>query len=227
MYKSNHQTSKRGVNREKANEKKIQDVKAQLSDVIAKTKESGDHSQLEQLEGLLDNLQEVQQANCSPIIFDQCVLDFPANSILGGGGDDYPPFIVGVLNDPFFLECCVTPTQVSASTPCGDVDGVTVNEVKAIGYLNYYFSFELDTFFNNGAQNCSAVNRLPFSCTGTTCVNDVISYTSTDDPDPCPDFCNGEVFSFAFLCDVCVTDNKTTAIYTVVHFLTNPNEDNE
>ncbi|MFQ3545557.1 hypothetical protein Q7A53_15865 [Halobacillus rhizosphaerae] len=213
---------RRHTDTEQDNRLKLEEMIKRIEDKLAETSNSSTH---QQLTDLLTDLQEVQQANCLAILFDQCTIEFPANSVQTGLVE--PPFIVNVLSDPFFLDCCITPVQVSASTPCGDVEGVTVNEVRAVGYINYYFNLEFSTFFNSGQSNCALVNTLPFSCTGTTCADNVICYTSLEDSDPCPDFCNSGVQSVAVLVAASRAGNKATFTFDILHLLPDCNSDNE
>ncbi|MCP3028631.1 hypothetical protein [Halobacillus sp. A5] len=216
------------VNRESDSEQvrkqQLEATRRQVEEALSQANEVEDTESIQQLEDLLSTFEQAQQANCPAILIDQCALELPANSVIGV---TEPPLIISVLNDPFFLDCCITPVQVSASTPCGDVEGVTVNEVKAVGYLNYYFNLEFDTFFDDGESNCTAINRLPFSCTGTTCANEVLCYASVKDSDPCPDFCNFGVQSFAVLLDVILTDNKAVLNYAVIHLLPGCDREND
>jgi hypothetical protein len=205
-----------------ANKLKLEETIKRIEDRLDQTSNTRSH---QQLTDLLADLQQVQQANCFAILFDQCTIEFPANSVQTGLVE--PPFIVNVLSDPFFLDCCITPVQVSASTPCGNVGGVTVNEVKAVGYINYYFNLEFSTFFNGGESNCARVNALPFSCTGTTCADQVICYASLEDSDPCPDFCNFGVQSVAVLVAASSAGNKSTFTFDVLHLLPGCNREVE
>ncbi|MCP3029813.1 hypothetical protein LF817_00510 [Halobacillus sp. A1] len=206
---------------EKANKLKLEETIKRVEDKLNQTSNTRSH---QQLTDLLTDLQQIQQANCLSILFDQCTIEFPANSVQTGLVE--PPFFVNVLSDPFFLDCCITPVQVSASTPCGNVGGVTVNEVKAVGYINYYFNLEFSTFFNEGESNCALVNTLPFSCTGTTCADQVICYASLEDSDPCPDFCNFGVQSVAVLVSDYRAGNKATLTFDVLHLLPECNSQN-
>ena len=111
---------RRNTDTEQDNRLKLEEMIKRIEDKLDETTNS---STQQQLTDLLTDLQEIQQANCLAILFDQCTIEFPANSVQTGLVE--PPFIVNVLSDPFFLDCCITPVQVSASTPCGDVEGVT------------------------------------------------------------------------------------------------------
>ncbi|MGD7045844.1 hypothetical protein [Jeotgalibacillus proteolyticus] len=210
----------RNTETEQANKLIIEETIKRIED---KLDETSDANSAQQLTDLLTSFQQVQQASCLEILVDQCTIEIPVSSVLTGE----PPFIVNVLNDPFFLSCCITPVQVSACTPCGMVEGVTVNEVKAIGYINYYFNLEFSTFFNDGESGCGLINVLPFSCTGTTCADRVICYTSLEDENPCPDFCDGGVQSIAILAAASRAGNKATLTYNVFHVLPGCNVENE
>ncbi|MFG6150213.1 hypothetical protein [Halobacillus sp. B23F22_1] len=217
------QIANRELDIEQVRKQQLENARVKIEETLSQANEAGDTRSAKQLEELVSALQQAEQANCPAILLDQCTLELPANSVIGVSN---PPFIINVLNDPFFLDCCITPVQVSASTPCGEVGGVTVNEVKAVGYLNYYFNVEFDTFFNDGESNCAAVNRLPFSCSGTTCANEVLCYASVKESDPCPDFCNFNVQSFAIFLDGSIVDNKASLTYLIVHLLPECNGEN-
>ncbi|RSK28808.1 hypothetical protein EJF36_19075 [Bacillus sp. HMF5848] len=199
----------------------LSDIMKKLENTIAEAKEMEDRDEeVAELNRLYNDLQQIQQtADCDAIAVDQCTLEIPNGSIFS-----LPPLFllpgINLFNDPFFLQCCITPTQVAALTDCGPIQGVcTVNEVRATGPLNYYLTFNLQTFFNNGADNCGRLVTRPFVCTGTTCVDEILCYTSQDVVDPCPDFCNGNVISAGFRCSICQTENSLTVTYIIVHFL--------
>ncbi|MDG5473142.1 hypothetical protein P6709_15420 [Jeotgalibacillus sp. ET6] len=212
----------RDAEAEQANKLKLEETIKRIEEKMEQTTDPKSH---QQMLDVLTELKQVQQANCLEILFDQCTIEFPAGSVQTGIVQ--PPFIVNVLNDPFFLNCCITPVQVSACTPCGVVGGVTVNEVKAVGYINYYFNLEFSTFFNDGEGNCAVVNQLPFSCTGTTCADNVICYASVEDSDPCPDFCNFGVQSVGVLVAASRAGNKATFTFDILHLLPDCNSQSE
>ncbi|MFB5662572.1 hypothetical protein [Alteribacillus sp. HJP-4] len=198
----------------------INEMREKLEEALDQAKNGKcSNAEAKYLKELREYLYNAQQAECPGIVFDQCTIELPRNSIAGG---ESPPLITAVLNDPFFLRCCTTPTEVDAVTPCGTISNACmVNEVRATGYINYYLSFELDTFLNNGESNCSALNTLPFSCSDTTCVDEILCYTGLDAEESCPDFCNENVLSFGFICSTCNTGNKLTVTYVIVHILPN------
>ncbi|WP_085991448.1 hypothetical protein [Oceanobacillus senegalensis] len=126
-----------------------------------------------------------------------------------------PSGFVDIGVDFFFLECCTTPTVTDALTPCGTItNACTVNEVKAVGHINYVVSFTIPTFYNNGQLNCSEVVNQTFSCTGTVSVNNTLCYSALDEENPCPDFCNGNTQAFAFVKDIDLCSNQK-AIVTI------------
>lgn len=189
-----------------------------LKDALKEAKDVGDvelSSRLQEAINQVDN----RAADCFAIAFDQCTIELPN---AGGTILSTPPLFARVINDPFSLQCCVTPTTVGAVTECGVLpDAATVNEVRATGPLNYYLTFLLNTYFNDGNQDCADQDVRPFVCTGATCIDEVLCYTPLDEVDACPDFCNGAVFSFAVRCSLCDIGDKVTATYLIVHLLPN------
>ncbi|MBS4210084.1 hypothetical protein [Bacillus sp. FJAT-50079] len=151
-----------------------------------------------------------QSAQCDPILFDCCTVTLSPQSIFR-----FPQGLVNIGADFFFLDCCVTPVTVDAATPCGTIsNAATVNEVKAIGHINYVASFTIPTYYNNGEGNCNRLVNQTFSCTGTLNVNNVLCYSPLDEPNPCPDFCNGNAQAFAYIADI-DTCNASKAIVTI------------
>ncbi|MRX73921.1 hypothetical protein GJU40_17445 [Bacillus lacus] len=170
-------------------------------------------------EKMVDDLQELlltlQQADCQAFATDTCTLELPGNSI-----DQNPPILVSVQHDVFGLSCCIEPTLADAETPCGIIkNACSVNEIRATGYINYYFNFPLLTFFNSGEEDCGKKVPRIFSCSGSTCVNEIIGYQSLEDPDPCPDFCSDAVLSVAIRCAVYHASNSLAVTYIILHLL--------
>jgi hypothetical protein len=199
------------------------DKKEQLSDVLENLKDALQQAEDDNNAALAAKLQGVFQqvdnlaADCFAVALDQCTIELPN---AGGTIISTPPLFAEVINDPFSLQCCISPTTVGAVTDCGIIpDAATVNEVRATGPLNYYLTFNLNTFFNNGNQECSDQDVRPFVCTGSTCVDEILCYSPLDEGDVCPDFCNGNVFSFAVRCSLCEFGDKITATYVIVHLL--------
>lgn len=147
---------------------------------------------------LVEKAQLQQPAPCSPVIFDCCTITLAPESIL-----EFPFGLINIGADFFFLDCCITEVSSDALTPCGIIpDACTVNEVRATGHINYVASFTIPTFYNNGAGDCNEVVEQTFSCSGTTCVNNVICYAPVTEDNPCPDFCNGNTQAFAYIQDI-------------------------
>ncbi|TYR73173.1 hypothetical protein FZC79_19935 [Rossellomorea vietnamensis] len=191
-------------------------VLSSLREAMLEAKDAGDFELSASLQVALDQV-ENQAADCFAVVLDQCTIELPN---AGGTIISTPPLFSRVINDPFSLECCISPTTVAAVTDCGILpDAATVNEVRATGPLNYYLTFDLNTYFNDGNQNCNDQEVRPFICPGSTCVDEVLCYTPLDEVDVCPDFCNGEVFSFAVRCSLCQIGDKITATYVIVHIL--------
>ncbi|MGF2616287.1 hypothetical protein FZC84_00710 [Rossellomorea vietnamensis] len=191
-----------------------------LKEAMLEANESGDAELSAALQETLDQVAN-QAADCFAVVLDQCTIELQN---AGGTIISTPPIFSRVINDPFSLECCISPTTVDAVTECGILpDAATVNEVRATGPLNYYLTFDLNTYFNDGNQGCADQDVRPFVCTGSTCVDEVLCYTPLDEVDACPDFCNGAVFSFAVRCSLCEFGDKITATYVIVHLLPNCN----
>lgn len=200
----------------KENAKRLAMMRESLEEAIAGAQEDSgrteDLGKLQELQAKLNCTDDV--ADCLAIVFDCCTLTLPRSV----DADD-APFLVPVYTDPYFLRCCVTPVEMPAYTPCGLVDGCMVNEVRATGPLPYYLSINLDTYFNGGQGNCTNKTMRTFSCSKTVCVDEVLCYAPLDDEEPCPDFCNNNIFSIALrrFIDFCGDEVKIT--YWVFHFL--------
>lgn len=159
---------------------------------------------------LVDEMNTTQYGSFDRLLFDCCTVTIAPESI-----QDLPRGLINVGADFFALECCTSPVEVDANTPMGVIpDSCTVNEVKAIGHINYVASFSIPTYYNNGSSNCAALVDQTFSCSGTVCVNNTLCYTRLDAEDVCPDFCNWNTQAYAYIADVDYC-NPTKAIVTI------------
>ncbi|MET3576424.1 hypothetical protein ACFFIY_07735 [Bhargavaea ullalensis] len=167
----------------------------------------------------LQNLQN-QMSIIDPnrVVVDLATIVLPNDSLL-----EFPPLYAEVRNDPFFLRCCEGETEdpvpgiPSSPCGCGPVDPVNGMEIRVTGHINWHLCFELETFFNNGANNCGASVPLAITATGTTCVDQQLCVDSG--LNTCPDFCNENTVSFAIGCSFCEIDTKLSVTYYVVHLL--------
>ncbi|MGM9922589.1 MAG: hypothetical protein ACI33O_15145 [Bhargavaea sp.] len=181
-------------------------IRGPLSEVIAGALE--DNVEVNVLQSLQDQFNDMNQDR---FVLDQATLELPNNSLVQS-----LPLSPNVRNDAFHLNCCTVNSVAANNTfPDAQPDKYENSSVRATGHINWYLSFSLDTHFNDGEGGCEATVRLPFTLTGTTCVNQTLCENS----DVLPDFCNGNTISLAFLARLFETEEKVTATYLIVHIL--------
>ncbi|WP_424237781.1 hypothetical protein [Bhargavaea ginsengi] len=196
---------------------------------IAEAKNAGDVQSLNNLQGLRAQMTQTNGFNFNRLVFDFATLELPANSV---NTDQIPPFKL-LRNDPYLI-CCGDSVAgeapmadaTSVYDPCGCGGPVLIGPRTVAGYINWYLKICLDTTFGFFWESCPADNELPFTATGTTCVNQELCEGGYG-TDLCPtDFC--DTISFAIRCKGCpiaealaLADNKIVVTYLVVHILPN------
>jgi hypothetical protein len=190
---------------------------AHLKSKVAERKQEGHSAEVKQLLNKVELQQE--PAQCDPYAFDCVTLTLPAESIVCLDED------VNISADYYALECCTNETAIDAWTPCGLIENACkVNEIKAVGHINYVASLTATTYYNNGEADCEAWTEQTFSIPGTTCVDNTLCYTALDEESPCPDFCNGNTQAYAFIADVDFCFDKMMVTIGVVFELPECND---
>lgn len=203
---------------EDMNKKQVGDLNESVKKAIAHAKEVNEEpGKIALMEKTLNELNDepVRQgenspAQCPAEAVDCCEIRVPWRSVF-----DAPPRYVIGANDPWYLECFISQVEILANTPCGVLPCV-VNEVRAIGKLPFVFDIQLHSYL---WDDCYTFEERTFSCTGTTCVNEVLCYVRlNEDTDPCPNFC-GNVETIAYFNFEYTCGDDRVLVYSVVHYL--------
>jgi hypothetical protein len=196
---------------------------------IAEAKKKGDVKGMKKLQTLRSQMLQTSGFNFNRLVFDLATLELPALSVDTEG---LPP--VKVIRNQAFLICCDEPV-VGTDTgaygkpvydPCGCGSSYTNGSPTVAGFINWYLKVCLDTTFRFFFEPCVGDEKLPFTVTGTTCVNQELCPGANGTqvcPDP-EDLC--DVISIAILINLNEVDNKAIATYLIVHILPDCEEAN-
>lgn len=174
---------------------------------LRKDLEAKKQCSLEEIEHLLSRVEQPHR-----VVHDSGTITLATASIV-----EYPQGFIEIGADFFYLECCAMPQARSSTNE--------MNEVKAMGSINYVASFCVPTFYNNGQNHVQIVNH-SFSCTGTVNVNRTLGL-SADGECPNTDYCKERTEAYAYIKEIDVCSTEKTIITVGVLFIlpdyTNPN----
>ena len=205
-----------------------------IDEQMVAARAAGEMEEVRELHALRSELAQVDTTGIfDRLVFDLATFTLPEASIVDQP-NNRPPFIIRPRTAAQ-LECCLAEADTASGAarenggyydPCGCGPGPVPADpfdLKACGFINWYLRFFLNTTLIRRNEACGSTNRLPFTATGTTCVDNVLC-RNVEDLARCPEEDLCKVRSIAIRCKDCplaqaLVDNKQIVTYLIIFLL--------